>query len=236
MLRQRILIVEDDKALAKIVRDNLTYEGFEVKWVTDGRQALADVHSFDPDLVLLDVMLPGMNGFELCSSLRRRGRTPVVFLTAKSQKSDKVMGLDLGADDYITKPFELEEFLARVRAVLRRARPTFDGLHLGDVTIDFAIRIARRGSELLHLTHREFEILEYLAGRPGHIVYRDELLRELWGYQEHVFTRSVDNAIARLRKKIEPDLNRPRFIHTVRGNGYTLSPDGRVPRDADLDR
>ena len=210
-----------------MLRDNLLYEGYDVEHVSDGNLAVAKARAFAPDLVVLDVMLPGINGFELCGLLRQRGRTPILMLTARSQKADKLKGLNLGADDYITKPFDLEEFLARVRAVLRRARPVADALVIGAVTIDFVSRSAKRGRVELHLTHREFELLQYLAERQGRVVHRDELLRELWGYQQAPFTRSVDHAIARLRKKIEPDLQHPRFIHTVHGDGYTLTPEGR---------
>jgi len=228
-MKKRILIVEDDPALSRILLDNLLFEGFEVEVVANGSVVLAKAKAFVPDLVVLDITLPGVNGFELCGTLRQRGRTPVLILTARSQKADKLRGLNLGADDYITKPFDLEEFLARVKAVLRRARPASDALVMGSVTIDFVSRTARRGRTELHLTHREFEILQYLAERQGYVVHRDELLRELWGYPQVPFTRSVDNAIARLRKKIEPDMRHPRFIHTVHGDGYTLTPNGQAP-------
>ena len=226
-MKKRILVVEDDAALARVLKDNLVFEGFDVEWVDEGSLVLQKAKSFAPDLVVLDIMLPGADGFELCSTLRQRGRTPILILTARSQKADKLLGLNLGADDYITKPFDLEEFLARVKAVLRRARPATDKLTMGAVIIDFASQTARRGKIDLHLTHREFELLQYLAERQGHVVQREELLRELWGYPQIPFTRSVDNAIARLRKKIEPDVHHPRFIHTVHGDGYTLTPEGQ---------
>jgi DNA-binding response OmpR family regulator len=149
---------------------------------------------------------------------------PIIFLTAKGQKADKIRGLRLGADDYVTKPFDLEELLARVHAVLRRARRRDDRLTLGTVTIDFAHLTASRGSEDLDLTHRDFEILRYLAERANTIVSRDELLRAVWGHGDSSTTRAVDHAIARLRKKIEETPHRPRFIHTVHGDGYRLTP------------
>jgi two-component system response regulator VicR len=226
-MKKRILVVEDDAPLARVLKDNLVFEGFEVECVADGNLVLPKAKSFAPDLVVLDIMLPGADGFELCGTLRQRGRTPILILTARSQKADKLFGLNLGADDYVTKPFDLEEFLARVKAVLRRSRPSTDRLTMGAVIIDFVSQTARRGKIDLHLTHREFEILQYLAERHGHVVHRDELLRELWGYPQTPFTRSVDNAIARLRKKIEPDVHHPRFIHTVHGDGYTLTPEGQ---------
>jgi two-component system response regulator MtrA len=173
-------------------------------------------------------MLPGTNGFELCSILRRHGRTPILMLSARSQQTDKVRGLNLGADDYITKPFELAEFLARVNAVLRRARPTADDLVLGTIRIDFLTHSATRGKDILHLTHREFDMLKYLAERPGRVVSRQELLRDVWEYPDPGITRAVDHAIGRLRSKIEVDPQQPRFIHTVVGTGYLLTPEGRT--------
>lgn len=226
-MKKRILVVDDDAALARVLKDNLLFEGFEVECVSDGNQVLLRAKTFVPDLVVLDIMLPGTNGFELCGMVRQRGRTPVLILSARGQKADKLRGLNLGADDYITKPFDLEEFLARVKAVMRRARPSTDRLTMGEVEIDFVTHTARLKQLDVHLTHREFELLQYLAERQGHVVHRDELLRELWGYPQIPFTRSVDNAIARLRKKIEPDGHHPRFIHTVHGDGYTLTPEGQ---------
>jgi DNA-binding response OmpR family regulator len=226
-MTKRILVVEDDPSLSRVLRDNLLFENFEVELVADGGLVLEKAKAFGPDLIVLDISLPSVNGFDLCAALRKRGSVPILMLTARSQKADKLRGLNLGADDYITKPFDLEEFLARVKAILRRARPTSDSLVIGDVTIDFVSRTAHRGRTELHLTHREFEILQYLSERQGQVVHRDELLRELWGYTEAPFTRSVDNAILRLRKKIEPDHHRPHFIHTVHGDGYTLTPMGQ---------
>ena len=170
-------------------------------------------------------MLPGRDGFELCGELRQGGRTPIVMLTARGQKTDKVRGLELGADDYVTKPFDLEELLARINAVLRRASPGPTRLRLGDVVIDLVQHRAFRKRQELHLTHREFEVLKYLAERHGKVVSRDELLREVWGYLDLPTTRSVDHAIARLRRKIEVDPHLPRFIHSVRGDGYLLAVD-----------
>jgi DNA-binding response OmpR family regulator len=224
--KKRILVVEDDRALARVLRDNLTFDGFEVEWVPNGNLAVTRVNVLNPDLVVLDITLPGRNGFEICGDLRQRGRIPILMLTARGQKADKLRGLDLGADDYMTKPFDLEEFLARVRAVLRRTRPSYDALAMGAVTVDFVSQTASRGTTRLHLTHREFEILQYLAERPGQVVERSVLLREVWGYKQTPFTRLVDNAVARLRKKIEPDSHQPQFIHTVRGDGYALTPEG----------
>jgi DNA-binding response OmpR family regulator len=226
MMKKRILVVEDDTSLARVLRDNLTFDGFEVDWVTSGHAALSRMKAAAPDLVVLDIMLPDTSGFDLCSTMRQGRQTPIIILTARGQKADKLRGLNLGADDYITKPFDLEEFLARVRAVLRRTRPSVDALSLGNVTIDFRAQQAIKGTQTIHLTHREFELLQYLAERQEHVVYRNELLREVWGYPDVPSTRSVDHAIARLRKKIEADPHHPRFIHTVHGDGYCLTPAG----------
>ena len=233
-MKTRILVVEDDTSLAWVLRENLVFEGFEVDLVADGHLAVTAARDFLPDLVILDVMLPGRDGFELCPLLRRGGATPIIMLTARGQKADKLKGLRLGADDYVTKPFDVEELMARVHAVLRRARPPVDDVSLGGVTIDFARMTVTHGRDELHLTHREFELLKYLVERQGRVVHRHELLREIWGYPDAPTTRSVDNAIARLRKKIEPDPARPRFIHTARGDGYMITAEGRtsLPSDA----
>jgi two-component system alkaline phosphatase synthesis response regulator PhoP len=227
-MKTRILVVEDDAALARVLRDNLTFCGFDVAWAAHGDAALAKAREFAPDLIVLDIALPGSSGFELCGVLRQGGRTPIIMLTARSQKADKLRGLNLGADDYITKPFDLEEFLARVHAVLRRARPTVERLSLGRVLIDFRSQSATQDGRSLHLTHREIELLQYLAERQERVVHRNELLHEVWGYLDVPSTRSVDHAIARLRKKIEPDPHHPKFIHTVHGDGYCLTPAGAV--------
>lgn len=225
-MKKRILVAEDDAALARVLRDNLLSQGFDVDWVHGGDLVEARARDFAPDLVILDVMLPGKSGFDLLASLKDRNRTAVVLLTARSQRADILQGLHLGADDYITKPFNLEEFLARVRAVLRRSAPSGESLVMGNVTVNFLSRTARRGRTELYLTHREFELLQYLSERPGRIVHRDELLRDVWGYLDTPLTRSVDNAILRLRKKIETDVHHPRYIHTVVGDGYSLTPEG----------
>jgi DNA-binding response OmpR family regulator len=222
-MKKRVLIVEDDQALAKVLADNLAVEGYEVDHVADGNLALERVRAFVPDLVVLDITLPGMSGLELCDRLWHHGHVPVLMLTGSSRHSDKVGALDRGADDYITKPFDLREFLARVRAVLRRALVDADTVRIGSLTINFAQRSALRGATTLHLTEREFCLLQYLSERMGHVVHRDELLHKFWT-TEMLSTRSVDIAIARLRKKIEPDAHHPRFIHTVHGDGYTFTP------------
>jgi DNA-binding response OmpR family regulator len=227
-MKTRILVVEDDAALSRVLRDNLTYEGFQVECAADAREASARSKHFTPDLVVLDIMLPDGNGFDLCGHLRQGGRTPIIMLTARSQKADKLRGLELGADDYVTKPFDLEELLARIKVVLRRARPSVERLALGGVVVDFRALRATQAGRPLHLSYREFDVLRYLAERQGRVVSRAELLSQIWSYADSPLTRSVDHAIARLRKKIEPDPHRPRFIHTVHGDGYCLTPEGRL--------
>ena len=221
-MKKRILIVEDDKALGRVLSDNLTFEGFDVEWVTEGRAALDSARGRGADLILLDIGLPDTDGFHLLELFRGAGATPVIILTAHGQKADKLQGLRLGADDYVTKPFDVEELLARVQAVLRRSGPAGEPLVLGHISIDFAARTAVGDDGQLHLTDKEFEIIRYLATHQARIVYRDELLTAVWGYADAPLTRSVDHAIARLRKKIEPDPKRPRFIQTVHGDGYRL--------------
>lgn len=226
-MKDRILVVEDDSALARVLRDNLACEGFEVECVGEGRLALDRAMELRPDVVLLDVMLPDQSGFELCGELRRRHRCGVIMLTARSQKADRLEGLRAGADDYVIKPFDLEELLARTHAVLRRTRSRLERLPLGTVIVDFRSLQAWNFGRPLDLTHREFELLRYLAERSGTVVGRVELLREVWHCPETLITRSVDHAIARLRKKIEADVHKPKFIHTVHGDGYCLITDSR---------
>jgi DNA-binding response OmpR family regulator len=223
MTKRHILIVEDDAVLAQVLRDNLVYEGFDVECVTDGAQAVDRARDTRPDLVLLDVMIPELNGFEVCRTLHAsRDRLPIIILSARSQKTDKVRGLELGADDYITKPFSFDELLARVHAVLRRTSVTVQTLSLGSVRIDFGQMRAWKQGSALALTSHEFGILQHLAERAGRVVSREELLRAVWGYVHTPVTRTVDNFVARLRRKIEPDPHHPRFIQTIHGDGYQL--------------
>lgn len=225
-MNARILVVEDDRLLAKVLSDNLALEGFDVALAVDANSAVNTAREFVPDLVVLDVMLPDRSGFDVFENLHQGGRTPVIFLSARAQSSDRLRGLRLGGDDYVTKPFDLEEFLARVHAVLRRARANVARVRLGSVIIDFSAQTAVRGTTVLHLTYKELKLLEYLSAREGRVVYRNELLRAVWGYpDDSANTRCVDNAIARLRKKIEPDPEEPQFIRTVHGDGYLLTAD-----------
>ncbi|PYS19245.1 MAG: DNA-binding response regulator [Acidobacteria bacterium] len=225
-MKRRILVVEDDASLARVLCDNLVYEGFDVALAGDGRRALREGQAFKPDLVLLDLTLPGLDGFEVCRRLTaEQSRTAIIILSARSQKENKVQGLTLGADDYITKPFALDELLARIHAVLRRVHPSNDSLILGSLRIDFNRYSAERNEEKVAFSQRELDVLHYMSDREGKVVTRDELLRNVWGYQNVPLTRSVDNLVARLRWKIEPDPDNPRYIHTVYGDGYRLTPD-----------
>jgi DNA-binding response OmpR family regulator len=226
MMKRRILVVEDDASLARVLCDNLIYEGFDVALAGDGQLALKEHEVFNPDLVLLDLTLPGLDGLEVCRRLNReQSRSGIIILTARTQKDDKLQGLRLGADDYITKPFALDELLARIEAVLRRVHPAEDGVVLGSLRIDFNHYTAERNKEKVAFSQREIDVLHYMSVRAGRVVTRDELLRNVWGYQNIPLTRSVDNLIARLRWKIEPDPDNPRYIHTVYGDGYRLTLD-----------
>jgi two-component system alkaline phosphatase synthesis response regulator PhoP len=220
----RVLVVEDDPTLRLVIQDNLGAEGYDVDLAADGVCAVRQAQAVTPDLIVLDLTLPDCDGLDLLPVLQLRGQVPIIILTARSQQTEKLSGLRLGADDYITKPFDMDELLARVRAVLRRSRPSVDRLRLGAVTIDFLNKRAWRGKRTIPFTHREFELLSYLAERRDMVVHRDELLRAVWGYlNTDMITRTVDFAIARLRKKIEVDRHHPRFIRTAHGDGYCLS-------------
>ena len=222
-MRPRILIVEDDSSLAQILRDNLLVDGFDVEWASQPDRALELYRSFVPDLVLLDVMLPNISGFELARVLRHGGKTPIIILSARGEKADKLTGLRLGADDYVTKPFDMEELVARINTVLRRIKPAISSVRLAGVVIDFQSGTATGPRGELHLTHREFEILRVLAEHRSRVVFRDELFRDVWGFLDTSTTRSVDRAVSRLRQKIEPDPRNPRFLRTVHGDGYILT-------------
>lgn len=223
-MKRRVLIVEDDESISMVVRANLEYEGFETACVSDGSQALPAIRSFAPDLILLDLMLPGLDGFEICGAVSQGSlRTPVIILSARSQSADKIRGLRLGADDYVTKPFALDELLARVHAVIRRTSPGPARMKLGDVQIDFTALQGTKGKAPLQLTHREFEVLRLLWVHRNQVVTRERLLRTIWGYSDAPITRTVDHFIFRLRSKIEVDPNHPRYLHTVYGEGYTLT-------------
>jgi two-component system alkaline phosphatase synthesis response regulator PhoP len=219
----KILVVEDDPAIRLGLERSLAFEGFAVETAQDGEEAIQRAFDGKPDLIVLDLMLPRLNGFEVCKTVRKHDpAVPIVVLSAKGDESDKVLGLNLGADDYVTKPFALDELLARVHAVLRRTKPPIDQLRLGDTVIDFRRLEAYCGAKRLELTDREFEILHCLAERAGQVVTRDELLHRVWGYSDAPLTRTVDNFIFRLRHKLEPDPRHPIYIRKAYGDGYRL--------------
>jgi DNA-binding response OmpR family regulator len=220
---QRILIVEDDSIFRSIIEDNLTSEGYRVDTAVDGTSALAYLKSTSPDLILLDLTLPDWDGLKLYPLLRRGRNVSIIILSARSQKVDKLQGLRLGADDYIVKPTDMEELIARIKVVLRRTRPRVDRLQIGRILVDFRTQQALCGRTAVRLTFHEIKLLEYLAQRPFQVVRREELLTEVWGYlNANVATRSVDQTVVRLRKKLEPDPHNPVFIHTAPGVGYSL--------------
>jgi DNA-binding response OmpR family regulator len=218
----RILIVEDEPAIALGLEDDLALEGYEVTLARDGIAGLARARAEAFDLVLLDIMLPGRSGFEVCRELRRGGfRAPIIMLTAKAQEAEKVMGLELGADDYVTKPFSPAELRARIKAVLRRAGPdTADVFRFGDVEADFARFELRRGGERVHATTMEMKLLAALVRKRGRVLTRVELKDLVWGSETFMTDRVIDTHVANLRKKIEPDPGAPRYLMSVRGVGY----------------
>ena len=223
---KRILVIEDEPQMLLGLRDNLELEGYEVQTAADGEEGLSKAGSFNPDLVILDVMLPKKNGFDVCRELRMRSSSlPIVMLTARSAETDKVLGLELGADDYVTKPFSITELLARVRAVLRRAStpkqtPGTDLVRIGDIEIDFKLHQARRGRARIEFTAREFDLLRYFVLHIGQVVTREQILNEVWGYEEFPTTRTIDNFVAKLRQKIERAPHAPEHILTIHGSGY----------------
>ncbi|MCL6521555.1 MAG: response regulator transcription factor [Firmicutes bacterium] len=222
-----ILVVEDETAIADIIRFNLEEAGFTVRVAADGEQALREVDASRPDLLVLDLMLPLVDGYAVCQAVRARSSVPILMLTAKDSEEDKIRGLEMGADDYVTKPFSPRELVARVRAILRRRQaaaepPPAEPLRVGELEIRMASREVFRSGRPVALTTREYELLEYLALRPGRLFQRDELLREVWGYEYPGDLRTVDVTVRRLREKIEPDPSHPRYLLTRRGAGYML--------------
>jgi two-component system response regulator VicR len=225
---KRILIIEDDAAILRGLKDNLEYESYTVLTAADGEEGYYLIKEKKPDLIILDLMLPKMNGYELCRKVRNEGvTTPILMLTARGEEMDRVLGLDLGADDYVTKPFSVPELLARIRAIIRRIQKAKTGdmpsnLHFGEVSVDFMRFEARKGDKVLDMSRKEFGILRLLAARAGEVITRDELLDEVWGYDQYPTTRTVDNHIALLRTKLEDDPSKPRHLITVHGVGYKL--------------
>lgn len=225
---RRLLLIEDEPGLVMTLTDRLLAEGYEVDSATDATSGLNAAASGRYDGILLDVMLPGGNGFDICRTLRQQGiQTPILMLTARGQVVDRVVGLKLGADDYLVKPFEMAELLARVEALLRRrvmpadtTPPVGDIVRFGDVTIDFRRAEVTRGGRLLDLSAREFKLLKYFVEHQGVVLSRDQLLNEVWGYNAMPSTRTVDVHVAWLRQKLEDNPRHPRYIVTVHGLGY----------------
>ena len=219
----RILIVDDEPEMVRGLEDNLRFEGYQTISAGDGRRGVELALTEAPDLVLLDVMMPGMSGWDVCRELRTKGLdVPVIMLSARGEEADRVQGLELGADDYVTKPFGLRELLARIRAVLRRpgARQKVQEFAFGDVRVHLRGRQVYKGGREVKLTRKEFDLLCYLVEHRGDVITRDQLLDEVWGYDRYPTTRTVDTHILRLRQKFEDDPEHPRFILTVHGQGY----------------
>jgi DNA-binding response OmpR family regulator len=222
---KKILIIEDEQDLIKGLKLNLSDEGFEVDWAANGVEGLRKAVEETPDLIILDIMLPEMDGLEVCRKLRQKNiDIPIIMLTAKGGEIDKVVGLEIGADDYMTKPFSIRELLARIKARLRHSekevKPVPEKYSIGDIEIDFArFKIRRKGKEQ-ELTSLETDILKYFVIHRGEVVSRDDFLEKIWGYEKYPTTRTIDNHILKLRKKIEDDPSHPRYILSVYGGGY----------------
>lgn len=224
-MRGRVLVVDDDNALAEMLGIVLRTEGFEPSFCADGNTALEAFRSSRPDLVLLDLMLPGRDGIEVCRQIRAESGVPIVMLTAKSDTVDVVLGLESGADDYVVKPFKPKELVARVRARLRTTgEPAPEALNIGEVEIDVAGHSVRRSGEQIQLTPLEFDLLVALARKPWQVFSREVLLEQVWGYRHAADTRLVNVHVQRLRSKIEKDPERPEIVVTVRGVGYKAGP------------
>jgi len=224
----RILIVEDEPNMRLGLKDNLEFEGYEVDLTEDGETGLKKISEGNFSLVLLDVMLPKMSGYDVCKAVRESGnKVPIILLTAKGEEIDKVLGLEFGADDYVTKPFSLRELLARIKAILRRTEDKrdlkdSDFVKIGRIDINFSSYNAFEDDNAIQMSHKEFEILNFLWNKRNSTVSRDDLLTKVWGYDENPTTRTVDNFILKLRQKIEKDYNHPQVILTVHGIGYKL--------------
>ena len=221
-----VLVVEDEEQMRTMLEDNLQFDGYRVTSVSSGEEALSELDRHAYALVLLDVRLPGISGFDVCRRLRSRGtRIPVIMLTARTQEADRVEGLDVGADDYVSKPFSVRELLARVRAQVRRDdwhTGISDEFSFGDVSVRLRQRLVMRRGRRIPLSAREFELLRYLIAHRNEIVSREQLLRDVWGYHEASITRTVDNYVAKLRNQLEAKPHEPRYIVTVHGSGYQL--------------
>jgi DNA-binding response OmpR family regulator len=226
---KKILIIEDELNMVNGLKDNLEFEGYEVEFAMEGGSGLEKIMRNKYDLILLDIMLPQISGFDICKAVRKEGiNTPIVLLTAKGEEIDKVLGLELGADDYITKPFSLRELLARIKAILRRVQneneeglePEF--ISIGKIKVNFKTYQAMAGAKEIRLSHKEFEILHFMYKNAGKTIHRDDLISSVWSIDYDITTRTVDNFILKLRHKVENDPNNPKIILTVHGIGYKM--------------
>jgi len=228
-VQKKVLIVEDETDLVKLLKYNPEKEGFKVSYATDGALALAEARRDPPDVVILDLMLPGLDGLEVCRQLRRNDqflRTPILILSARSEEADRIVGLELGADDYVTKPFSTREVIARVRALLRRnepAAPQRSKVNRGDIVIDPTAHSVQVGGKAVELSALEFKLLHYMALHPGMVFSRDQLLDGVWGNDRSVTPRSVDVYVRRIREKIEMKPQQPSYVQTVHGVGYRFA-------------
>ena len=231
--KQKILIVDDDNNIAELISLYLTKECFNTMIVNDGEEALNAFASFSPNLILLDLMLPGIDGYQVCREIRQKSNVPIIMLSAKGEEIDKILGLEIGADDYMTKPFSVRELIARVKANLRKVEQNeFDsnnqGLRdnkivVGDLTLDLdKFEVEVRNQKVTDLTRREFEVLRYLAQKPSQVVTREDLLEKVWGYEYYGDIRTVDVTVRRIREKIEKDTSSPKILITKRGVGYYI--------------
>ncbi len=223
---ETILIIEDDATMLRALKDNFEFKGYCVLTADDGEEGLNTALNKKPDLILLDIMLPEINGYEVCRLIRKENlNMPIIMLTAKGEESDIILGLNLGADDYVTKPFSIKELLARAAAFLRRSRQTEQDIYeFGDCRLDIPARKLTRKGDEIKLSPKEFSLLEYFVKKPGRALTRDEILNMVWGYDSFIGSRSIDRFVTTLRNKIEPDPHNPTFIHTIREIGYKFEP------------
>ncbi|HEX2444722.1 MAG TPA: response regulator transcription factor [Vicinamibacterales bacterium] len=224
----KILVIEDEPDMLTILRDNLELEGYRVDMAKTGEDGLKLALRDSPDVILLDIMLPGMSGYDVCRNLRSRGvKTPVILITARNSEMDRVAGLDLGADDYVGKPFNIGEVLARVRVQIRHGRDQEpqrrDEFRFGNVVVDVRRQVVKRAGKRVEMTSREFQLLSYFILHQGELVTRDQLLIDVWGYSHPPLTRAVDNFVFKLRSKLEVDPQRPRYFLTAYGTGYRFT-------------
>ena len=223
---ETILIIEDDATMLRALKDNFEFKGYCVLTADDGEEGLNTALNKKPDLILLDIMLPEINGYEVCRLIRKENlNMPIIMLTAKGEESDIILGLNLGADDYVTKPFSIKELLARAAAFLRRSRQIEQDIYeFGDCRLDIPARKLTRKGDEIKLSPKEFSLLEYFVKKPGRALTRDEILNMVWGYDSFIGSRSIDRFVTTLRNKIEPDPHNPTFIHTIREIGYKFEP------------